>query len=64
MIDFDFSNFVTVMLNNSLKENEDLKPIIKLLNKYGIYGEKAVSFLLEFNAILEQQSGGNNNEEK
>lgn len=62
-MNFDFSSFVTGMINNQLKKQEDLTSIIELLNKYGIYGEKCVSFLMELSAIL-QSLKGNDDEEK
>lgn len=50
---FDFSSFVTGIINKGLKENEQLSPIIELLNKYGIYGERCITFLRELSALLE-----------
>lgn len=61
-MNFDFSSFVTGMINNQLKKQEDLTSIIELLNKYGIYGEKCVSFLMELSALLESLKGKDNEE--
>lgn len=59
---FDFSSFVTGIINKGLKENEQLSPIIELLNKYGIYGERCITFLMELSALLESLKGKDNEE--
>lgn len=59
---FDFSSFVTGIVNKGLKENEQLSPIIELLNKYGIYGERCITFLMELSALLESLKGKDNEE--
>lgn len=59
---FDFSSFVTGTVNKELKENEQLSPIIELLNKYGIYGERCITFLMELSALLESLKGKDNEE--
>lgn len=57
---FDFSSFVTGIVNKELKENEQLSSIIELLNKYGIYGERCITFLMELSALLESLKGKDN----
>ena len=59
---FDFSSFVTGIANKGLKENEQLSPLIELLNKYGIYGERCITFLMELSALLESLKGKDNEE--
>lgn len=59
---FDFSSFVTGIVNKGLKENEQLSLIIELLNKYGIYGERCITFLMELSALLESLKGKDNEE--
>lgn len=59
---FDFSSFVAGIVNKGLKENEQLSPIIELLNKYGIYGERCITFLMELSALLESLKGKDNEE--
>lgn len=59
---FDFSSFVTGIVNKGLKENEQLSPLIELLNKYGIYGERCITFLMELSALLESLKGKDNEE--
>lgn len=59
---FDFSSFVIGTVNKELKENEQLSPIIELLNKYGIYGERCITFLMELSALLESLKGKDNEE--
>lgn len=59
---FDFSSFVTGIVNKGLEENEQLSPIIELLNKYGIYGERCITFLMELSALLESLKGKDNEE--
>lgn len=59
---FDFSSFVTGIVNKGLKENEQLSQIIELLNKYGIYGERCITFLMELSALLESLKGKDNEE--
>lgn len=59
---FDFSSFVTGIVNKGLKENEQLSTLIELLNKYGIYGERCINFLMELSALLESLKGKDNEE--
>ena len=45
---FDFANVMQHKLNAEMKKEKALKPIIEVLNKYGIYGSKVFEFLGDF----------------
>lgn len=45
---FDFASVMQHKLNAEMKKEEALKPIVEVLNKYGIYGSKVFDFLGDF----------------
>lgn len=56
----DYTDMVDEMLNLSLLKHKEAAPIVKLLNKYGIKGARAISFIMEMNEIGKEM--GQNNE--
>ena len=51
------------MLMNAMMLKEDgLEPVVTVLNKYGIYGTKVMTFLMELFVACEQIGGGKNAE--
>lgn len=54
---FDGAQFLEIMINNALMNNEQTALAIKVCNKYGIFGTKAVSLLMELGAAAGQMKG-------
>lgn len=55
----NFTGIIDAMINAELLKNEEAAPLIKLLNKYGIRGTKAMEFALELIAIFGEKENGN-----
>lgn len=63
-MDIDFENLINAQLNNEMiKSDKNMASVIKLLNKYGIFGMKALSFLHELEFVLTDIVDGYGNEE-
>ena len=54
----DFDKIINAQILN--KANEDVRDVILLCNKYGIYGFGVTKFMLELSALAEQINYKNN----
>lgn len=50
----DYGNLMEVMFNAEMLKNKEFAPVLKVLNKYGLFGTKAMSFLSEFSEVVEE----------
>ncbi len=46
-----------VFLNAMMLGEQSMAPVVRVLNKYGIYGSKVMTFLLELGAACGQMGG-------
>lgn len=54
-MDVNFNaNFLNQLLNSKFASNKQIKPLIKVLNKYGIYGVNCMSFLFDLAAAAQE----------
>ncbi len=57
----DFKAILNAKINGELLKEEELKPVIRVCNKYGIHGMDAVAFISELSIAVEQANGENGN---
>lgn len=60
-MEFDLTTILGLYINNKMLKDKRSVPMVKLLNKYGIYGIKAANFMLELVEVLKEM--GENNDQ-
>lgn len=60
MMNFNFDP--DMMMNAMMLNEKSMAPIITVLNNYGIFGTKAMTFLMELGVACSQLGGGQNAE--
>ena len=57
-MNIDFKKLIQQATNEKMKQNKELKPVVELLNRYGIYGSDVPAFLLEFSQLRKGNENG------
>ena len=57
MPSYDFTNFFNESLNIQMKKEKKLKPVVELLNHYGIRGIETYNFIVSLESIIEEIIG-------
>lgn len=53
-IEFDFKKIINEKINSEMMKEKESAPIVKLLNKYGIYGVDAMAFIMEMGEVVKE----------
>lgn len=53
-IEFDFKKIINEKINSEMMKEKEAAPIVKVLNKHGIYGVDAMAFIMELGEAVKE----------